>query len=106
MLVQEVFPYRSETWVVYPHIGRTLGGFLHWVVCILTVRKPKGGLYGTWYYPLLLEAMSEAGIKEMDTYVASRQNTVAPFIKTRPIMYLFLVASRIPGSKVPKQWWY
>ena len=50
-LVQAVLIYVSETWVIFPRIGKTLGGFHHRVVRILTGRHPKRRLYGTWYYP-------------------------------------------------------
>ena len=47
--------------------------------------------------------MAEAGLQEVETYVFRRQNTVAPFIMTRPIMDLCLEAKRIPGTLVSRQ---
>ena len=49
--------------------------------------------------------MSEAGMQEVETYVSRRQNTVAQFIATRPIMDLCLAAERIPGPRIYKKWW-
>ena len=49
--------------------------------------------------------MSEALLQEVDPYLSRRQNTVAHFIVTSPIMYLFLVAERILGPQVSKRWW-
>ena len=44
--------------------------------------------YGTWTYPPLGEATEEAGLQEIETYATYRQNTVAQYIATRPIMDL------------------
>ena len=49
--------------------------------------------------------MGEAGLQEVDTYVYRRQNTVAQFIVTRPIMDLCLAAERRMGSRVYNRWW-
>ena len=39
------------------------------------------------------------------TLVLQRQNTVAQFIATRPILGLCEVAERRRGKRVPQQWW-
>ena len=48
--------------------------------------------------------MAEAGLQEVDTYVSRLHNTVVQFIATIPIMDLFLVADRRPGSRVVRRW--
>ena len=37
-------------------------------------------------YPPMEEAMAEAGLEEVETYVSCHQNTVAQFVATRTIM--------------------
>ena len=69
-VVQEVFLYGLEMWAMTPLIGRALGGFHHSVACRLTGRQPRRVIYGRWRYPLLAEAMEEAGLHEVDTYVS------------------------------------
>ena len=49
--------------------------------------------------------MVEAGLQEMETYVSRRQNTVAQYIATMPIMDLCLTAEQRPGPRVAMQWW-
>ena len=49
--------------------------------------------------------MAEAGFKEVETYVSRRQNTVAQFIATRPIIELCLEMEWRSGSRVTNQWW-
>ena len=49
--------------------------------------------------------MLDAGVQEVETYVARRQNTVTKFIVTRTIIDLCLVEAWRPGAWVLKQWW-
>ena len=91
-VVQLVQLYGSETWVMTPYIGRVLGGFHHRLAHRLTGRQPWRGRDGVWIYPPLEDAMAEAGLQEVDTYVSRCQNTVAQFIATRPIRNLCLAA--------------
>ena len=49
--------------------------------------------------------MKEAGVVRIRTSILRRQNTVAQFIATRPILGLCEVAERRPGTRVPWRWW-
>ena len=49
--------------------------------------------------PPLEEAMVEAGMQEIEIYVARRQNTVMKYIFTRPIIYLCLAEVRRPRAR-------
>ena len=104
-VVQAVMLYGLETWVVTPHIGRVLDGFHHRVARRLMVRQHRRGRYSLWVYPSIEDVLVEAVLQEVETYVSLQQNTVAQFISTRPIMDLFLVTERRPGSRVEKWWW-
>ena len=57
VVVQAVLLYGSETWILTPHIERTIGGFHHRVVWRLEGRMPQRNLDRTWKYPYLEEAM-------------------------------------------------
>ena len=102
-VVQSVLLYRPETWVMTPRIGRVLGRFHHRVAHRLTGRKPRQGRDGVLVYPSLEDAMAEAGLQEVETYVSRRQNTVTQFIATRPIMDLCLATEQRPGPRVSKR---
>ena len=104
-IFKAVLLYGLEAWVMSPRIGSTLGSFRHRLDRILTGRKPQRRLYGRWVYPPLAEAMAEAGLQEVETYVSRRQNIVAQFVAARTIMKLFLVVERSSGSRVTKWWW-
>ena len=56
---------------------RVLGGFQHRVACRLTGQQLWKGWYRGWVYPPLEDAMAEAGLHEIETYVYGRQNKVA-----------------------------
>ena len=49
--------------------------------------------------------MAKAGFQEVETYVSLRQNTMAQYIATRPIMDLCLAEKRRPGPRATMQWW-
>ena len=49
--------------------------------------------------------MVGARLQKEETYVSFRQNTVAQYIATRPIMDLFLAENKRPGPRVPMQLW-
>ena len=63
-VVQAVIIYRLETWVMYIHNGRAMGGFHHRMVRILTGRILHQNLEGMWMYPYLEEEMLEVGVQE------------------------------------------
>ena len=90
---------------MFPCVGRTSAGFRHRVARRLLRRQPQRGLDGTWEYPPLEEAMAEAGMQEVNTYVARRKNNVAQLIATRPIVDLCLAVVRRAREQVLKEWW-
>ena len=83
-----VMLYGSETWVLTLYMGRVLCRFHQRVALRLTERQPQRGSNRGWVYPLLEDALEEAGLQEVETYISRHQNTVAQFIVTSPIMEL------------------
>ena len=71
----------------------------------MTGRMPRRGRDGKWVYPSLAGALKEAGVVRARTSVLRRQNTVAQFIATRPILGRCEVAERRRGTRVPQRWW-
>ena len=55
--------------------------------------------------PPMEDTMAEAGLQEVEMYISCLQNTVAQYIKTRPIMDLCLAEKRRPEARVAKRWW-
>ena len=66
---------------------------------------PPGGGGGKLFYPSLEGALKEAGVVRVRTSILRRQNTVAQFIATIPILGLCEVAERRRGARVPRRWW-
>ena len=50
-------------------------------------------------------AMKEAGFKEIRTSITNRQNTVAQYIATRPLLDLCKRAKQRGGARVTRRWW-
>ena len=49
--------------------------------------------------------MVEAGFEGIGTYVTRRQNTVAQYIETQPILDLCERSDWRPGTWVSRRWW-
>ena len=83
-----------------PRIGSTLVVFRHQVIRQLMGRNPRQKADGIWVYPPLAVVMAEAGMEEVETYIAQCHKTVTDIIMIRPIMDLCLAAERHPGERV------
>ena len=86
-VVQQVLLFGAETWVS-PMMERALSAFIHGAARRLTGRQPRKGRDGKWHYPSLESSMKEAGITDVRTSINRRQNTVAQYIFTRPLLDL------------------
>ena len=86
MLFQVTLLYMLETFVVTPHIMRNLGRFHHHVARGIIVQLPRCLSKGSWKYPLLVEAIQEAGLEEMEVHIGSSHNMVVQYIATRPTL--------------------
>ena len=49
--------------------------------------------------------MAEAGFEEIGTYVTRRQNMVAQYIATRPILDFYERSAWRTGERVYRKWW-
>ena len=49
--------------------------------------------------------MVESGFEGIGTYITRRQNTVAQYIATQPILDLCERSARRPGARVSWRWW-
>ena len=104
-VTQQVLLFSAETWVLTRKMESALDVFQGRVARRLTGRQPRRERDGRWFYPSLAGAMKEAGMVRIRTSILQRQNTVAQFIGTRPILGLCEVVVRRPGTRVPRRWW-
>ena len=81
-VVLAVLIFGSETWVVTPRMGKSLGGFQTQVERRLMGRLPQSTPDGRWTYTSAATERSEAGFLTMEEYIRRRQNTVAQYIAT------------------------
>ena len=68
-------------------------------------RQPRQRNYGSWVYPPLAGVMKETGMVGIRTSILRRQNRVALFIATQPILDLCEQATRWLGARVSWRWW-
>ena len=104
-VAQAVLLFGSEMWVLTSRMERALDSFQHRVARRITGKQPRRRMDGSWEYPPLAEALREAGFEGIRKSVTRRQNTVAQYIVTRPILDLCEKANRWPGARVSRRWW-
>ena len=104
-VTQAVLLFGAETWVLKPHIEKALDSFQSRVARNITGRKPRRRKDGIWICPPLAGIIKEAGMVGIQTSIIRRQNTVAQYIATRPILYLCEQATQRPGMQVYQRWW-
>ena len=88
-VIHTVLLFGSETWVLTSHMERDLVSFQYRVARQITGRQPMRREEGGWEYPPLAAAMEEAGFEEIGVYIKKRQNMVAQYTATRPILDFF-----------------
>ena len=79
---------------------RALGGFQHRVSQLTMGRQLWRHPDNIWEYPPLEEEIKEAGLEEVETYIPRRQNMVAQYIVTRPVIELCDEAVQRSGRPV------
>ena len=84
---------------------RALESFQHRVVRRITGKQPRRRVDGSWEYPPLAEALGGAGFEGIRKSVTRRQNTVAQYIETQPILDLCERAPWRLVDRVSQQWW-
>ena len=87
-VTQQVLLFGAESWVLTGKMEAALDTFQGRVARRLTGRTPRRGRDGKWTYLPLAGAFKDAGIVRVKTSVLRRQNTVAQFVATRPILDL------------------
>ena len=103
---QSVLLFGSENWVLTPRMYRALDSFQNRSTRKITRKQPRRRRTdGSWEYPPLEETLREAGFEGIRKSVTRRQNTVAQYIVTRPILDLCDRSTRRPGERVPWRWW-
>ena len=84
---------------------RALNSFLHISARRIMGRQPRRGKDGKWFKPPLEGAMKEAGFKDVRTSINTRQNRIAQYITTQPLLDLCEGTTQIGGASVAMGWW-
>ena len=104
-MTQQVLLFGAETWVMTRKMDSALDAFQGRFARRLTGRQPRWLRDGRWFYLSQVGAMKEEGVVRIRMSILQRQNSVAQFIATRPILGLCEVTERRPGTRVPRRWW-
>ena len=104
-VTQAVLLFGEETWVLTPQMWQALDSFQHRVALQITGRQPRIRGGGSWDYPPLEEVMGESGLEGIRKSFTGRQNTVAQYIATQPILDLCERSTQRPGARLSQRWW-
>jgi ssDNA-binding Zn-finger/Zn-ribbon topoisomerase 1 len=85
-VVQSVLLYGSESWTMTPQMLAVLRSFHHKIARRISGYLPQRNQDDTWHYPPITEALETAGLFPIEHYIRVRQNTIATYIATRPIL--------------------
>ena len=102
-VVQVVIMFGSKTCVLTSPLEKALTGFHHQSKWRMTGMGPRRRPDGMWVYPPIGAALAIVGLGEIVVYIVRRQNTVAQYIATRPIMDLCLTAERKPVMRLSRR---
>ena len=102
-VIQAVLFGGSETWEVTPWLEKALACFHHQTVRRMSGMGPIRQVDRTWVYTLIGAALVTVVLYEVRVYIACRQNTVAQYIVTHPIIYTCLEAERRPGVHLSRR---
>ena len=88
--VQAVISFGFEMWVATPRLEKSLAGLHQRAVRQMAGMGLGLQLDGAWVYKPIGAVMVTVGLDEIGVYIVRRQNTVAQYIDTFPIMDLCL----------------
>ena len=92
-LVQYVILFGSKSQLINPRIMQALGSLHNWLAQWIS-----GWMTWCWNihwdYPLIVEALSDAGIYPIGGYISQRHISAAHYITTRPIFDLAVAEER------------
>ena len=89
-VVPELILFGSKTWILTPWLEKAITGFCQCAERWMAGMGPKRQPYRTWVYLPIGEALAMVVLEEIRVYISCRQNMVAQYIATFPIMYLCL----------------
>ena len=104
-VAQAVLLFGSETWVLTSRMEKSLGSLQSRVARKITGRHLRQRKDRSCIYPPLAGIMKETGMVGIKISILRRQNTVAQFIATRPILDLCKQSTWRPGAQVYWRWW-
>ena len=100
LVVSSVLIFVSESWVVTSRILQPLGSYHNRAAKRISVWMPQFRNF-CWEYPLVGEALAEAGLEPIGDYIYRRHTSVAQCIAMRTIFNITDVKVRRPGSPAP-----
>ncbi len=106
VIIQAIFLYVSESWVISrTAMARLEGLHIHAAYRMAKEHKPKRGPDRVWIYPQSEDVLKECGMKTMEEYILNCGQTVALYVATHPTLTKCRWGKRKRGA-IPHQWWW
>ena len=102
--VQAILLFGSETWVVTPHIVRTLGGFHNWVAHSLTGKNPQWHPDVRCIYQPLIEDLEATILSLVEECTTRCHNTVSQYTTPWLVLDTCMGTERMVVSGLPMRW--
>ena len=87
-VVQTLFLYGSDIWMVTGEMVTVIGGLYHQVTKKIAVNTARRAGDGRWEWPPAEKALEESGLWTIKEYIQRRHVTIAELITNRPIYEL------------------
>ena len=105
VLVQYVFLFGLETWVVTCCILKAVENLQNLAVCWISGRMTRRQRNVIWVYPLIGEYLVSMGQGPVGNFINRQHNTVAKYTTTQSIYDITVSEERIPFSPELLHWY-
>ena len=106
-VVQAALLYGSEIWTLGPATLRLLEGFqLRAAYRMAQENRPLRGQDGKWAYPRTEDVLAEVGLRPIKEYIRRRRETIAAWVRDRPLFRKCEEGTRRRGTTHHHLWWW
>ena len=105
MVVQAVFLFGAETWVLLAAMPKKLGGVPVGLLQQVTRMKARRQWYGSWRKAVSYIILQWRGTQPLQTYIDRRQETVEEWVDLQPIFELRAKETSYEGGGRHQETW-
>jgi hypothetical protein len=105
-IIQAIFLYVSETWVIsWTTLARLEGFHICAAYQMANKNKPKHNPWNEWVYPRSEDVLKECRMTTIEEYIQICRQTIAVYVATRPIFDKCRQGEHKRGGVLHHWWW-